>query len=173
VTRAAAVQDFLPNPSHRLRVRPAGGIGFAFYAPEPTIGGARMETTTFERQPTESPTLNILVVDDEEMLRELIGSVLAIGGHTIVTAVNGRDALDKFLAGTFDLVFTDRAMPEMNGDEMARTIKNLSPQTPIIMVTAYGFAMNGQALKPEGVDRVVNKPFRANELLEAVAELRE
>jgi CheY-like chemotaxis protein len=132
-----------------------------------------MENATFEQQPDKRPTLNILVVDDEEMLRDLIGSVLAVGGHTVVTAANGRDALDKFLSGKFDLVFTDRAMPEMNGDEMARTIKNLSPQTPVIMVTAYGFAMNGQSLKPEGVDRVVHKPFRANELLEAVAELQE
>lgn len=129
-----------------------------------------MNTPSLEQSTLERPTLNILVVDDEEMLRELIGSVLAMGGHTIVTAANGREALDKFLSGDFDLVFTDRAMPEMNGDEMARTIKNVSPETPIIMVTAYGYAMNGKAQKPEGVDRVVHKPFRADELLEAVAE---
>ncbi len=146
------------------------GIGCAIYRTNPTNGGTSMEPVTPQQPIPERAPLNILVVDDEEMLRELIGSVLAVGGHTVITAANGREALDKFFSEKFDLIFTDRAMPEMNGDEMARTIKHVSPQTPIIMVTAYGFAMNGKAVKPEGVDRVVHKPFKANDLLEAVAD---
>jgi CheY-like chemotaxis protein len=116
------------------------------------------------------PTLNILVVDDEATLRELISSMLAVNGHIVVTAANGREALEKFFADKFDLVLTDRAMPEMNGDELAQLVKAAAPDVPVIMVTAYGYAMNGQALKPRGVDSVVHKPFHASELLCAIEQ---
>ena len=113
-------------------------------------------------------TLNILVVDDEDTLRELISNLFTQGGHKVITAANGREGLDKFFTEKIDIVFSDRAMPIMNGDELASHIEIISPNTPFIMVTAYGNLMNGKTIKPEGVDRVVHKPFKTEELLEAL-----
>jgi len=79
--------------------------------------------------------VTILVVDDEETLRGVVRDCLAQDGHSVETAANGREGMAKFQAGHFDLIVSDRSMPEMNGDEFARSIKQLSPDTPFLMVT--------------------------------------
>jgi CheY-like chemotaxis protein len=66
-----------------------------------------------------SRPLRILVVEDEPLVREVLGVYLSEDHHDVTTAVNGRDGLEKFQAGDYDLVVTDRAMPEMNGDQLA------------------------------------------------------
>jgi CheY-like chemotaxis protein len=86
----------------------------------------------------------------------------------IVTASNGREGLEKYEGGSFDLVLTDRAMPEVNGDVLAREIKKINPQQPIILLTGFGDLMSGAGEKPEGVDMVVSKPFTLNSLREAI-----
>jgi CheY-like chemotaxis protein len=66
---------------------------------------------------------------------------LSSQGHTVETANNGLEGLDKFLSGQFDLVVTDRAMPEMGGDQLATAIKQVAPDRPIIMLTGFGDLM--------------------------------
>ena len=75
------------------------------------------------------PSLRILVVEDEPLVREVICVYLTEDKHEIVTAVNGRDGLEKFQAGDFDLVLTDRAMPEMNGDQLRGRSRALKPSS--------------------------------------------
>jgi signal transduction histidine kinase len=122
-----------------------------------------------EATATETP-LNILVVEDEPLVREVIEVYLREDQHVIQTAVNGRDGLEKYRAGTFDLVLTDRAMPEMNGDVLAAEIKKINPQQPVILVTGFGDLMSGAGEKPEGVDVVVSKPFNLNSLRSAISK---
>jgi two-component system response regulator MprA len=105
----------------------------------------------------------ILVVDDEPAVREVLSVLLRADGHTVELAKNGREACLRFAPGDFDLVITDYAMPEMNGDEMARAMKGLVPSQPILMLTAYAGEVCG-AQNP--VDGVLEKPF-------AVAALRQ
>lgn len=114
------------------------------------------------------PSLRILVVDDEPLVREVISVYLSEDEHQITTAINGRDGLEKFREGDFDLVLTDRAMPEMNGDHLAREVKALKPTQPVILLTGFGDLMNGAGERPEGVDLVVSKPFTLNALREAI-----
>jgi len=118
-----------------------------------------------------SPSLCILVVEDEPLVREVLSVYLAEDRHTIVTAENGRAGLEEFLAREFDLVMTDRSMPEMNGDALAVEIKKIKPSQPILLLTGFGDLMNGAGEKPDGVDLVVSKPFTLATLRSAIAKL--
>ena len=114
--------------------------------------------------------LSILVVEDEPLVREVISVYLNTDKHQVETAVNGLEGLEKFRAGTFDLVLTDRAMPQMNGDQLAAAIKKISPTKPVILLTGFGDLMLGAGEQPEGVDMVLSKPFTMNQLRDAVAK---
>jgi CheY-like chemotaxis protein len=114
--------------------------------------------------------LHILVVEDEPLVREVIEVYLREDNHIVVTACNGREGLEKYRTGTFDLVMTDRAMPECNGDVLAAEIKKLSPHQPVMLLTGFGDLMSGAGEKPEGVDLVVSKPFTLNTLREAISK---
>ena len=118
-----------------------------------------------------SATLRVLVVEDEPLVREVICVYLSEDQHDVVTAANGREGLEKFKAGIFDLVLTDRAMPEMNGDQLAVEIKKLRPEQPIVLLTGFGDLMSGSGEQPEGVDLVVSKPFTFATLRNAIAKV--
>ncbi|MDR3403421.1 MAG: response regulator [Chthoniobacter sp.] len=117
-----------------------------------------------------SATLRILVVEDEPLVREVICVYLDEDKHSVETAVNGREGLEKFKAGTFDLVLTDRAMPEMNGDQLAAEIKKLRPEQPVVLLTGFGDLMAGAGEQPAGVDLVVSKPFTLATLRNAIVK---
>ena len=123
-----------------------------------------------EPAPVMEKPLLILVVEDEPLVREVIEVYLREDRHVVQTATNGREGLDKYRAGTFDLVLTDRAMPEVNGDVLAAEIKKINPRQPVILLTGFGDLMSGAGEKPDGVDLVVSKPFTLNSLREALTK---
>ncbi len=121
--------------------------------------------------PTAGSKLRILVVEDEPLVREVLSVYLAEDDHDVETAENGREGLEKFQAGTFDLVMTDRSMPEMNGDQLAAEIKQLRPEQPVLLLTGFGDLMTGAGEQPPGVDLVVSKPFTLTTLRNAIARV--
>ena len=110
------------------------------------------------RPNTTLQNLRVLVVDDEPMVRTIIGEYLAIDGHVVETADGGRDGVEKFGKDPFDLVVVDRAMPDMNGDQVATAIRSVNSSVPIVMLTGFGSMMEANGERPEGVDLVVSKP---------------
>lgn len=94
--------------------------------------------------------------------------ILAMDGHVAETANGGREALEKFENGKFDLVVLDLEMPGMRGDELALEIKKASPQQPVILLTAYGDMLNAMRECPPGVDRVFGKPIGFETVREAL-----
>ena len=124
-------------------------------------------------EPASPGKLRILVVEDEPLVRELLGVYLNEEQHEFVTAINGRDGLEKFRQGDFDVVLTDRAMPEMNGDALAAEIKRVKPSQPVILLTGFGDLMTSSGEKPTGVDLVVGKPFTLGTLRNAIAKVVE
>ena len=79
-------------------------------------------------------TRTVLEVDDDSAVRETIGNVLKTSGYQADLAANGQEALENLKAGKFDLVITDRGMPEMNGDQLAVAIREVASDVPIIML---------------------------------------
>ncbi|MFP4176420.1 MAG: ATP-binding protein [Candidatus Brocadiia bacterium] len=117
------------------------------------------------------PPLHFLVVEDESNQRQLIREMLQNVGHDVELADTGADGLEKFNAGDFDMVLTDRAMPEMGGDELAHEIKKQQPDLPIIMVTGFADMMDAAGERPEGVDAVISKPVSFSKLNGTISEL--
>ena len=118
-----------------------------------------------------SRRLRVLVVEDDPLVRMALTEQLSSQGHTVESATNGLEGLDKFMSGRFDLVLTDRAMPEMGGDQLATTIKQLAPNKPIIMLTGFGDLMNVKGERPVAVDAVVSKPVTLDSLAEAIRQV--
>ncbi|MBI3039751.1 response regulator [bacterium] len=117
------------------------------------------------------PLLNVLVVDDEPMVREMMVDYLSGEGYTVETASNGFEGLKRFKDGKFDLVITDRAMPEMSGDQMASRIKNFSTDTKVIMLTGFHGVLGDLKAKPEEIDLILSKPISLSSLREAVLQV--
>jgi len=77
--------------------------------------------------------------------------------------------LRKIHAGPYDLIITDRAMPEMSGDQLAVQARRIAPAVPILMLTGFGDFMNAADERPEAVDVVVSKPVTIDALRAAMA----
>jgi CheY-like chemotaxis protein len=120
---------------------------------------------------TAATPLQILVVDDQELISELIAECLKGDGHTTMTAANGREALELFRKTPADLVLTDQSMPGMNGVQLSVAIKELAPQTPVILLTGFGEEMNAAGSAPGGVDLVVGKPVSGSDLRKAIHQV--
>ena len=114
-----------------------------------------------------NPT-RILLVDDQQSVREAISLLLSLDNHTVIEAGDGAQALEIFRRDQFDLVITDFEMPNMKGNELATRIKQLSPAQPILMITAYAERV-GDSNNP--VDVLLNKPFQLQDLRRAMVEL--
>lgn len=117
--------------------------------------------------------LRILYIDDEPMLRQLISNVLQIHNHKVTVAASGQEGIDLFRSTLkanepYEVVITDLGMPEMDGRDVARTLRAESPQTPILMLTGWGEIMKATGQTVPEVDAVINKPPHLEELNECL-----
>jgi CheY-like chemotaxis protein len=103
--------------------------------------------------------LRILVVDDEAPVRETLAEMLVAVNHDVELAGSGHEAVEKLRKGEFDFVFTDLAMPEIDGWETARLIRKDWPSVRIILVTGYGPTTAPPAGEEDLVDAIIGKPF--------------
>ena len=113
----------------------------------------------------------ILVVDDQDIIRELIQQQLAEDGHRVEIAGSGEEALAKMGDHEFDLIVTDQSMPGMTGDELAVAAKDRRPGTPVILLTGFGGATPETQDTPPGVDMILGKPATAFELRRAIVQV--
>src|SRR5687768_13436535 len=130
---------------------------------EPPPLSKKTGTTYYLRPETPSTSLNVLFVDDQKCIRQLMRELLRDTGLRAETAEDARDALAKFKAGEWDLVFTDYAMPGMNGEELAEELKKLKPALPVIMVTGYSDVTCDRGV----IDSIVEKPLTREKLCAA------
>jgi two-component system, chemotaxis family, response regulator PixH len=115
----------------------------------------------------------ILVVDDMQAELELICQYLTTAGHTVITAVNGQEALDKARSDRPDAIVTDWMMPVMGGLELCRHLRK-QPETasiPIVACTAKDRDVDRVWAMKQGVKVYLTKPYTAAELLTAVKEV--
>jgi DNA-binding response OmpR family regulator len=113
-------------------------------------------------------THSILVVDDDQELRENIREILAEAGFAVTVAASGEEALDFLEQQAFDVVLLDLIMPGMGGKEVLPLVKRQSPRTRVIMITAFATVENAVATMRKGADDYLTKPFKVDELLTVV-----
>jgi PAS domain S-box-containing protein len=117
----------------------------------------------------------ILVVDDDPLLLKSLRDTLETYGHKVAAATGGQEAIGVFReslghADQFAVVITDLGMPYVDGRHVARAVKEMSPTTPVIMLTGWGQRMADEGDLPDHVDRVLSKPPRLRELNAALIE---
>lgn len=132
---------------------------------------ADSQTRDEHSAPAEIPAAHILVADDQEASRALVSSYLRAQGHTVDCAESGEDTIKQLEVARYDLLLTDRAMPGMAGDEVARQARSIAPAMPVVLLTGFGDLMNHCDEKPDGVDLVVSKPITDKELASVVSRL--
>ena len=115
----------------------------------------------------------ILVVDDNQNVRITVGSMLAKLGYTVGDASSGRYAVNLLAEERFDLVLLDCLMPELDGYQTARLIRQgeSGRSIPLIAVTAYGVKSDREKCLAAGMDDYITKPFEMDELIKEVKVL--
>jgi signal transduction histidine kinase len=116
-------------------------------------------------------SLRVLVVDDHAGIREIVSAYLTEDQHTVETACGAREAMEKFQEAKFDLVITDQAMPDINGNELAASIKRIAPMEPVIMLTGFADLLRETGQRSRNVDLVLNKPARREDLRQAIRDV--
>ena len=111
-----------------------------------------------------APPARILIVDDERSMREMLAILLRREGHDVVTAENGRTALDLIGRRSFDVIVSDARMPDIDGLDVLRQARAANPSVIAIMVTAYGSPDLIRGVETLGVNDYVEKPFNTEVL---------
>lgn len=112
----------------------------------------------------------ILVVDDDEGVREFIADWLEDRGFDVETAKDGEDGLEKFKAGSYDLVMSDMLMPRMIGIELLRRIKEVKPDQMVVLLTGVKEDTMVEKAKQLGCRLYINKPVRLEDLEKRILE---
>jgi two-component system response regulator HydG/two-component system response regulator AtoC len=119
--------------------------------------------------------LEILLADDEPTIRLSVGDALRARDYRVRLAADGAEALALLAASAFDVVITDIRMPKVDGLAVLRRVREVSPSTDVILITAYGTVSDAVAALKEGAHDYLTKPFDTEELLlklEQIAERR-
>jgi len=109
-----------------------------------------------------------LVIDDEKVMCNLLCDILKNSGCSVDTAQKGIDGLRLFSCKTYDIVFSDLGMKDMSGWEVAKHIKDHSPDTPFVLVTGWGKQLSDDDIRKKGVDFVISKPFKIQAIRDIV-----
>ncbi len=107
---------------------------------------------------------NVLIVDDEQSYRQLLSLVFEGDGHTIRTAMNGREALEAIHSETTDVVISDVRMPDMDGIELLRSVREAQPDLGVVLMTAFASVDTAREAFKLGADDFIQKPFDVEEL---------
>ncbi len=118
-------------------------------------------------------SFSILVVDDEPPQLELISGFLKKQGFEVTLAESGEKALQIFRRESFDLVLTDQRMPNLSGLDLLKAVRAVNPETPVIVVTAYGSIETAVSAIKAGATDYLTKPLNLDELLHRIEKVRE
>ena len=113
-----------------------------------------------------------LVVDDDDAVRAVLAELLTLRGCRVVTAKDGTAAIALASAEAFDIFFVDLRMPGLDGVELATTLRRRGFTAPIILVTADAHAVDDARRTAAGIQRVLTKPFRYEQIVACLGLLQ-
>jgi DNA-binding NtrC family response regulator len=118
-------------------------------------------------------TLRILVVEDDANVRDAVTGALADAGHDVTELGDGRSAIERLGATSFDVVVTDVRLPKADGLAVFRAARQISPRTAVVLMTSFANATDAVAAMKQGAHDYLTKPFDPDELVIVVARLAE
>ena len=156
-----------------IAVKSAEGKGTTFTIKLPVVAKPLDKRELIKCVPVQTRRARILVVEDEDEVRQLLSDILASEGHKVVAAANGSEGIEVFKQNTFDLVFSDLGMPDMSGWEVAGEIKSINSTVPVILVTGWNIEITNSENRTDSVDKIIQKPFEVKQVLRTVQEVME
>lgn len=108
--------------------------------------------------------VNVLVVDDNESMREVLATILSMREHRCESAENGIEAMEKVMQDRFDAVITDADMPELDGIALTKELTQHFPNLPVMIMTGQPDDSLEETAIPAGAREVLKKPFEISEL---------
>ena len=118
--------------------------------------------------------VKILIVNDSATMRRILTNALIKAGYENVCVVSdGKEAFTKLLADTFDLIITDKTMPHMTGFDLAREIKNVRPDIPIILCTGFNDKTDAEKADVVGIKEFIMKPLNKRKIAETIRKVLE
>lgn len=170
------VKALVSKRQGEISVQSEVGVGTKFTITFPKLNidkGQNLQndtSQTFNSQLTSD--YSILIIDDEEEIRLLLAEILQQTGYNVSVAKDGPEGLEKFRNSNIDIVFTDLGMPEMNGWKVAKEIKKIKPNTPVILISGWGRDLKNQDITNTGVDFLAEKPFHIDEILQILSKAK-
>ena len=168
----AMVHGTVRRHSADIAIESAPGRGTTIRLSFAAIRDGRQEPCV-EEAPARTRSLRVLVVEDEPVVRQVVGDLLRADGHTAEEVASGHEAVERLLVTSppIDLIVSDRAMPGLGGDELAAIVQRVAPQVPVILLTGFGDVMLARGERPPGVAEVLSKPVRLEGLRAALHRL--
>jgi diguanylate cyclase (GGDEF)-like protein len=161
----AQVFGIVERHAGRIEVHsaPEQGTTMRMYLPGVTAAAPAITRLV---EPVANRPLRILAVDDEPLIGKMVTRLVRTGGHVVVTATSGEEALERLRDGVFDVVLSDVGMGAgMNGWELAAHVQRQWPQLGFVLATGWGAQIELADARMKGVDAVLAKPYRPGELL--------
>ncbi len=168
----AVVHGIVTAHGGTIIVESKPGMGSTFYTYFPRIDNPILLEKKQEEEPLEGQE-RILFVDDEESVCKLGKRVLTQWGYNVEVCQSALSALAIFTQNPdrFDLVVTDQSMPKMSGEVLARWVKELRPDIPIILFTGFSGEFSPEELSRLGIDEIVMKPIVARDLARRIRKV--
>jgi len=115
----------------------------------------------------------VLIIDDDDNMREVLSDTLVQSGCSVDQSASGEGGLDLFGTQQYDIVMTDLGMKDMSGWDVARIVKEKSPETPVVMLTGWGAQIDEKTAGKRGIDFIMAKPFKIDKIRELVNKAME
>lgn len=112
-----------------------------------------------------------LIADDTKNIRVLLTTCLEIEGYTVLSASDGRQALELLAQEAFDLIFLDIKMPEISGTEVLKQIRDRGVTTPVVVITAFATVKNAVECTKMGAVAYLQKPFTSDKVRSVLADM--
>ncbi len=146
------------------------GNGTAFTVKIPITREMSHEKTLLKTEAEKNRKARILVIEDEDDVRQLLFDILSSEGHEVEVASDGIEGLGLFKERDFDLVCTDLGMPKVSGWQVAEEIKRIGRKVPVAIITGWDVNIMESELKEKAVNFVIQKPFQVKQVLSLVNE---
>jgi signal transduction histidine kinase/CheY-like chemotaxis protein len=152
----------------RITVETEEGKGSAFHLRFPgTERRAPAPPADAAPAPAAGP-LRCLVVDDDVAVGGVVGDMLEASGHQVTVSHDPAEAIRRVGAETFDVVFTDLAMPGVSGWQVARAVKAVAPSVPVFLMTGFGVELSDEERQAHGLELVLVKPLSIQAITDAL-----
>ena len=171
----AAVQGFVRGHDGAVTVvsEPGAGATFRVLLPSSETANPKLADPVAAASPAPAASRRILVVDDEEALRNFIGRVLRRKGFTVLSAADARQGLELFRSRPHEItaVLLDLTMPRMDGREMLAELRKIQPNVKVIVMSGYSEEAMGARFAGTDTPLFIEKPFKAASLIDIIVGL--